>query len=89
MLNHFSGVMAGLVPAIHVLLAQPVGRISHRVRPLAGPGDKLHVIRHPDEEGGLRLRAALRMLNLGEKGVDARDNPRIKSGDGHDDRNVR
>jgi hypothetical protein len=34
MLNHFSEVMAvpgldpGIVPAIHVLLAQPVGRIS-------------------------------------------------------------
>ena len=43
MLNHFSGVMAGLVPAIHAMLAE-----------------------------------------LGKKDVDARDNPRIKSGDGHD-----
>jgi hypothetical protein len=42
-LNHLLGVMAGLVPAIHVFLAESR-----------------------------------------KKDVDARDNPRIKSGDGHD-----
>ena len=66
------GLDPGIVPSIHVV--RRIERPQARSR-----GEKLHVCRP--------LQWAARMANASSRrrGVDGRDNPRIKSGDGHDD----